>query len=221
MRRAFALFLAATGLSLALAAPAQAQLSPGTSGWSSAPTEAGDAETMRFMRRLGNCIAERKHDLGVAFLASDAGSPAEDAVVSEIFKGNRNVCMGNIVSATMRRAYIRGSVAEWLYKSLADGDRLNLVAAGAREPETVVTMHDFADCYVARDAAAADGLVTQTQLGTEGEKEYVRQMAQNFGPCLPSGREVRIVPTQIRMAIAEALYHAANGDRVQAPKETQ
>ena len=221
MKSALRLFLAAMGMSLALAAPAQAQLSPSTSGYSSAPTEAGEAEAMRFMRRLGSCIAERKHDLGVAFLASEIGSPAEDAVVAELFKGNRNICMGNMISASMQRAYIRGSVAEWLYKSVTEDRRLNAVAAGAHEPEVIVSMHDFADCFVARQPAVADGLVTQTLLGTEGETEYVRQMAQEFGPCLPSGREVRIVPTQIRMAIAEALYHAANGNLVQTPKETQ
>ncbi len=219
MKPALGLFLAAIGL--ALSAPAQAQLSPSTSGHSSAPTEAGEAEAMRFMRRLGSCIAERKHDLGVAFLASEIGSPAEDAVVAELFKGNRNICMGNMIGASMQRAYIRGSVAEWLHKSAADDCRLNAVAAGAREPEVIATMHDFADCFVARQPAMADALAIQTLLGTEGEAEYVRQIAQEFGPCLPSGREVRIVPTQIRMAIAEALYHAANGDRVQAPKETQ
>ncbi|QNE04383.1 hypothetical protein [Croceicoccus marinus] len=221
MKSAFRLCLAAIGMWLVLAAPARAQLSLSTSGYSSAPTEAGEAETMRFMRRLGSCIAERKHDLGVAFLASEIGSPAEDAVVAELFKGNRNICMGNMVSASMRRAYIRGSVAEWLYKSFADDRRLNAVVAGAREPEVVVTMHDFADCFVAREPAMADGLVSQTLLGTEGETDYVREMAQSFGSCLPSGREVRIVPIQIRMAIAEALYHAANGDLVQTPKETQ
>lgn len=221
MKSASALFLTAVGMSLTMSAPARAQLSPGTSGHSSAPTEAGEAEAMRFMRRLGSCIAERKHDLGVAFMASEIGSPEEDAVVAELFKGNRNVCMGNMVSATMQRAYVRGSVAEWLYKSAAGDRRLDAVVAGAREPEMVVSMHDFADCFVARQPSVADGLVTQTLLGTEGETEYVRRMAQSFGPCLPSGREVRIVPTQIRMAIAEALYHAATGDRVQMPKETQ
>lgn len=193
------------------AMPAQAQLSPGTSGFSSAPTAASDAEYWIMMRTLGACLADSKHDQSVAFLASIPGSPAEDAAFETLFHRNTNRCMGNFVSASMRRAHLRGLVAEGLFEQMAEDRRRLGLAADRPAPEAVSSLHDFAACYVAGHQAEAIQFLEETKVGTKGEVAAIRQMAADFGPCLPQGVEVRIVPVNIRMAVAEALYRAANG----------
>ncbi|MDB5695205.1 MAG: hypothetical protein JWN21_748 [Sphingomonas bacterium] len=197
--------LAAT-LAIAAVAPASAQLAPGRSGASDEPRTASEEEFWFFMRELGACLAKTKREQSMAFLATVVDSPQEKRAFDGLIrKGGSNVCMRNMVRATVVRAQVRGVVAEGLYKLQPPG----AVPAAVASDRQIRSIHDFADCYIARNHADARGLLITTKLGTVEESQRVQAMSQQFGVCLPQGRKVPIVPTDIRMALAGALYRAS------------
>lgn len=194
-----------------LAAPAQAQLAPGRSGFSDAPTVAHQSEYWEMMGNLGECLARIKADDAAAFIDTVIDSPAETQAFEALFNRTRNVCMGNFVSAGMLRAHVRGVVAEGLFERIPSERVDAFIAAPPAAPSAIVSLHDFARCYVVAHPQSARRLIEDTRLSTRGETEFVRSIAADFGPCLPAGNEVTIRPTSVRMAIAEALYRAVNG----------
>ena len=194
---------------IAAASAASAQLAPSISGFSDAPTTATEDEYWFFMRELGRCLSRSKPGQSVAFLQTKIATADEkrafDALINR--RGN-NPCMSNMVRATVVRAQVRGSIAEGLYKAQVASASQPAVPPGLSGPATIRSIHDFADCYVATNYSAARSLLDDTKLGTKEENRRVREMAAGFGSCLPAGREVRIVATDIRLALAEALYRA-------------
>ena len=78
-------------------------------------------------------------------------------------------------------------------------------------PDTVVTLHDFARCYVIAHPQEAAALLRKTRVATKDEMAMFRQMAGQFGPCLPEGVTINLKPTTVRFALAEALYRVATG----------
>ena len=202
MRRA----LLPIAVAIALITPAQAQLAPGVSGFSSAPTSASEAEYWTMIRRLGVCLADAKNKESVAFITAAPGSAEEDKAFTALFHRHSNRCMGNFVSASMLRSHVRGSVAEGLL-NLMDEDRVRNPAFSAdHAPENVRSIHEFAYCYVANNPVTAYQFLDQTQIGTKGEVAAIRQMAVDFGPCFPEGVSIEINPINVRVAIAEAYY---------------
>jgi hypothetical protein len=194
-----------------LAVPAHAQLAPGRSGFSDAPTVAHESEYWEMMGNLGECLARIKAEQARAFVESDIDSAAESEAFELLFNRTRNVCLGNFVRAGMLRSHVRGVVAEGLFKRMPAETVANFTAAPPAAPAVVVSLHDFARCYVVSHPATARRLIEETRVATKGETEFVRGIASDFGPCLPQGTEITIRPTSVRMAIAEALYRAASG----------
>lgn len=199
--------IALLAASLCGSAPALAQLSPSTSGFSSAPTSANDEEYFYMLRQLGPCLASNKRDRSIAFLDAAIDSPQEAAAFDALFGDTTNRCMQNFVSATLVRAWVRGVVAEGLFKD-AMRDWPEGTVPAIEEPESIASIHDFARCYVAQDFAAARGLIEETRLGDKSELARMRELAPTFGPCMPQGSQIALKPMNIRMALAEALYHA-------------
>ncbi len=197
-------------LAALIAIPASAQLAPGVSGYSTAPTQASEAEYWIMIRKLGLCLADSKRDQAVAFLATEPGSTEEDEAFDNIFHRYRNRCMGNFINANIIRGHVRGSIAEGLVRLMPEDRVERALAVALSPPEHVASLHDFAECYVANNPLVAREFLLQTKVGTKGELEAVRQMAVNFGPCIPSGAEVRVDPVDVRMAVAEALYRVVH-----------
>ena len=197
---------------LVIGGAASAQLAPGYSGFSDAPTTATEDQYWSFMRELGSCLAQSKGAKSIALMQTKIDSAEEkrafDALIRR--KGS-NVCMRNMVSATVVRAQVRGVVAEGLYKLQPVSAPQAPVPQGLTKPASVRSIHEFADCYVASNYSDARSLLVDTQLGTKGENERVRRMAPGFSNCLPQGQQIRIVPMDIRLALAEALYRASAG----------
>lgn len=194
-------------LLLAIAATAKAQLAPGVSGISDMPTTATEDQYWFFVRELGRCLVRTKRDHSIAFLGAEAGSPAETRAYRALIKQRgANTCMSNMVSAPIIRGQLRGSVAEALYEAHISSAPQQPAPQGLSAPAAVRSIYDFADCYVAGNYMAARRLLADTKLGTAEESRQIRDMASSFGPCLPQGREVRIVPMDARLALAEALY---------------
>lgn len=189
---------------------ASAQLAPGHSGFSDAPRTATEDQYWFFLRELGRCLAQSKRAQSAAFLRAAINSPEEgrafDALISR--RGN-NACMRNMVSAVVVRAHVRGVVAENLYKALPAFASGGSAPPGLAGPNEVGSIHEFADCYVASNYARARSLLAETRLATQEETDRIRMMAPGFGACLPQGRQTRIVPIDIRLALAEALYRAS------------
>jgi hypothetical protein len=196
---------------LAIPGAASAQLASGYSGQSSAPTTANETEYWDMMSQLGNCLAQQKPDQSRAFVDSVIGSKQEDEAFEALFHRRYNNCMGNFVNASMLRAHVRGLVAEGLFETLPDETIDRFVASPPAAPATIVTFHDFARCYVVAHPVPARDLLRRTRVATKDEREFVGAIAGDFGPCLPAGREIKIRPTTVRMAIAEALYRSATG----------
>ncbi|WAT18465.1 hypothetical protein OZN62_02470 [Aurantiacibacter sp. MUD11] len=199
---------------LALAAPAAAQINGSASGFSDAPTQASEAEYWSMLGQMGTCLAEQKTEESTAFLASNIDSSDEDAAFDALFHRSRNGCMGNFVQAGFLRSHVRGVVAEGLFEALPDATVEAFIAAPPTGPEVIASLHDFARCYVVAHPAEARALLRETRVATQGELEFIRTIAADFAPCLPQDREVRLRPTSVRMAIAEAAYHAATGGGV-------
>ena len=162
------------------------------------------------IRKLGVCLADAKKKQSIAFIRSAPGSAEEDKTFAALFHRSSNRCMGNFVSATMLRAHVRGSVAEGLLNLMDDDRKSSGLIAAEAAPETVSSMHDFAYCYVANHPATAYQFLDQTKVGTRGEIDAIRQMADDFGPCLPVGTSIEINPVDVRSAIAEAYYRHVN-----------
>ena len=200
------------------AAPVAAQLKPGTSGSSSAPRDAGSDQYWYLVRSMGDCLAENKTELAVAFLDSEIDSGAEDKAFGKLFGRVRNMCMRNFVSASFRRAHIRGSIAEGLYRQnmrQRGADFIPVVAA----PEAIGSIHDFARCYIVSNFAETRDFLDDTKLNTSGETERLQELASGFQPCLPQDREVKLRPIVVRLALAEAMYHATKVTPLQAARE--
>lgn len=215
MRRALSAFSAlAAATTLCLAIPAQAQLSGPTSGYSSAPVEASEAEYWRMLDQAGSCLANQKTAESEAFVDAVIDSQAESAAFGVLFnrgRNRRNNCMGSFVSATTIRAHVRALVAEGLFERLDDDVIAQFVANPPAPPATVNTLHDFARCYVIAQPINAIELLRRTDVSTRGELEFIQEIAADFGPCMPEGREVSLRATSVRMAIAEAAWRAATG----------
>lgn len=205
-------FWAACILVLSIVAPvtAHAQLAPGNSGFSTAPVEGSQNDYWWLLRELGVCLTKSKTDQVRAFLATEIDTPAEESRFDDLFHKQRNLCMRNFVSLTTVRAHIRGAVAEGMYERIAV-DRPTPLQEAAAWDEPIHDLHDFARCYVASHAARAHSLLADTRMGDDDEVRAVRAMAVDFGPCLPHGIKVQLNPPEVRMALAEALYHAAAG----------
>ena len=188
-----------------VAQPSLAQLSTGASGQSTAPRMAANEEYWRMLRAMGDCLANSKTEKAEAFLDAPIDSPEELRAFRSLFGDTRNRCMRNFVSATMVTSWVRGSVAEGLFRRNDRAGRQ--VPADYPAPETIASLHDFARCYVAGNPDSAKAFLRETKMATSGETERLREMAPGFASCLPAV-EVALDPTDIRMAIAEAMYHA-------------
>lgn len=187
--------------------PVHAQLAPGISGYSGAPIEGSQRDYWYLVRQLGDCMSTSKQDESIHFLTTGPGSRAENAAWDDLFNNGRsnNPCMRNFVSASIVRAHVRGAIAESIFKRrIAEQDARFVPVLS--EPATITTIHDFADCYVASHFDNAQGLLDKTKLSTQGELQFVQEIVSEFPPCLPNYENIRIVPTDIRLALAEALY---------------
>ena len=196
-------------VSAGIASPAQAQLANGISGYSSAPTNASEAEYWQMMGRLGQCLADSKEEQSRAFLATHIDSQQEADAFRALFNRRSNRCMGSFVNASMRRAHVRGVVAEGLFEQLPEETRASLVAEAPEAPAAIANLHDFARCYVSAHPANAMTLLRETRLQTQGELDFIRTISGEFAECLPQGRDVQLRPINVRLAFAEALYQAA------------
>ena len=198
--------LAISCLLFSVPAPAVAQLGTGVSGYSSAPLEGSNRDYWYMIRQLGYCLPVRKSEESLAFLATEPGSREESKAWKKLFSSRvRNPCMQNFVRASIVRGHVRGSIAEALFlRKMKSGKPI--ASFNTKSPVVVNNIYDFGQCYVANHFKKAHAMLSETKVATKGELQFVKEIAVDFGPCLPAGRDVRVDPTNVRYALAEALY---------------
>ncbi|MEE4210157.1 MAG: hypothetical protein V2I43_12920 [Parvularcula sp.] len=184
-----------------------AQLAPGYSGYSSAPVEGSEADYWFLVRQVGDCLVRQKPERAAALLRAEIDSGREASAFSNLFGRSYNSCMQNFVSASFLRSHIRGSIAEAFVRDRVRST-FNQSVLNFTSPETIASLHDFARCYIIRHSETAFALLEETKLSTEGELQFVTEMSEEFGSCLPRDRQVTLQANDVRMALAEALYHA-------------
>ncbi|WP_133365438.1 hypothetical protein [Qipengyuania sediminis] len=205
------MLLSAAAAAMSSAMPARAQLASGYSGQSDAPRPGVPDDYWYLLRQIGPCVAESKTEAARGFLAAAPGTADEKRAFDRLFGRKSNACMRNFVSATFVRAHVRGAIAEGLYERATAAGAVPRPGADADlDRAKIRTLHDFGRCYIAGNGGHATALLKDTQLGSREEANAVMQLAAGFESCFPVGRKVRIDATEVRMALAEALYHSVN-----------
>ncbi|RVT43940.1 hypothetical protein [Sphingobium algorifonticola] len=168
--------------------------------------------TESHLRRFAQCVVRGQPALANALLAAEADSPQETAMFRKI-AASRNRCLGKGRLAMKNRA-MRGALAEQMYLQAYPDP----VRAPARpdapvrtSPDSTKAYHDYGNCVVTRDPAAADA-VLRAKPGSVEEKQTYQQTAAALSSCL-SGDDaaLRIDRLTMRGYLAEALYRHRRG----------
>jgi len=192
---------------LAFPAIAAAQIKPTASGTSSSPIQATTEEYWWIIGEMGRCLASSKTQDATAFMATQIGSAEEGWAFRALINRRHNSCMRNFIRLSFPRAHMRGAIAEGLYWR-ALGDRTTAPAFRPVDRVGVTNIHEFASCYIVQNGASAHSLLSESKVGTSKERQIIQQLAPGFGACISEGATISIDPPQVRLAIAEAAYHA-------------
>ena len=191
---------------------AQAQLSPGTSGFSDQARTLANDDSLRAIRDLGNCLARTKIALARAFVSTTPGTSAEVAA-SRALIGKNTACLSLASRARMPIWLLRGVVTEALYKNQQPtalpkvGTPLPAtLSAQAGQSEPYALLADFSRCFAATHPDELHYLLTQTRIGTKEERAAFTGVQETFGSCLPARVKLGFDPMDIRFALAEAAY---------------
>jgi hypothetical protein len=206
-------FAAAAGLP---AATSHAQLAPSYSGISSEP-RAGTSEEFWFsVSSLGNCIARLKTDQSRALLGTAPASPAEAKAIRAML-GRTTGCLQYASRMVAPSDLIRGAIVEGLYKrdvrvppaaiDVPRPPRMDPQAGAAIKPYRVLA--DFARCFASKHPDRVHRMITQTYLGTDKAHAAINALEPDAPECLPPNMKIQFEPTEIRLALVEALYRRA------------
>lgn len=205
----------AAGLALALAMTASlagqagAQLAPGRSGISTV-LYMGAEEAMKELAMFGRCYGRNQRKQALSLIVTSPGSREEAQTYRRLFGGESQPCLtpGTTLSAPLE--YIRGAIAEGLFRSgEAVPAEYRLAAPGPGEARN---LGDIARCYAAAHVAEAHAVLA-TRVGSRAEYEAVSGVMEGFEACIPPGGRIRADATVIRFRLAEAMYRLG----VQAP----
>lgn len=192
---------------LAFPAISAAQIKPTASGTSSSPVQATTEEYWWIIGEMGRCLANSKTQDATLFMATKIGSSEEGKAFRALINRRHNSCMRDFVRLSFPRAHMRGAIAEGLYWR-ALGDRASAPSFKPIDRVGVTSIHDFARCYIVRNSDSAHSLLSESKVGTRKERQMIQQLAPDFGACISEGATISIDPPQVRLAIAEAAYHA-------------
>lgn len=192
---------------LAFPAIAAAQIKPTASGTSSSPIQATTEEYWWIIGEMGRCLARSKTQDATAFMVTQIGSVEEGRAFRALINRRHNSCMRNFIRLSFPRAHMRGAIAEGLYWR-ALGDRTTAPSFRPVDRVGVTSIHNFASCYIVRNGDSAHSLLSESKVGTRKERQMIQQFAPDFAACISEGTTISIDPPQVRLAIAEAAYHA-------------
>ena len=161
-------------------------------------------EAMRTLAAWGDCYAGHNTDRALTLIATHPGSREEAGTMRRLLSHNQG-CLGGGDEMRMPIIYVRGAIAEGLYKRGVPlpAELTQTVPA----PGTARTLSEASRCYIAGHRDQVQNLIEHTAPGSESEFEVLSAMADDFFRCLPEAvRGVRLHPTQVRFRLAEALW---------------
>jgi hypothetical protein len=193
----------ATAALLAVSGPAEAQLAPGRSGFSSTSTLSGP-EVWDAIWSFGRCYAREYRPTAFELLATRPGSAEENAVLARMFHGEVG-CLGDVSFLSTPMRFLRGAIAEGLIRERTPIPA-NLIVAAPADASSVRSMSDAARCYVATHRAEVRGLIDTTRPGSSGELAAINRIGPDFLNCVPpAARHTQFNATDLRFHLVEAL----------------
>ena len=218
MRSLVGRLAAACALASATFAPvAHAQVASGHSG-SPGPRAGVPEEFWWALRQMGECFAKTKAEHAKELLATEPRSQAEANAASSLL-GRYTVCLRHGNRIRLTTDVLRGAVAEALYKkefSAAPPPVLGSAVSGMSEVASAGghrLLTSFARCYASIQPESVHRLLTTTKLGGKQERAELSTMKPDFARCLPPNSAFNFHPSDVRLAMAEALYRRSSALR--------
>jgi hypothetical protein len=87
---------------------------------------------------------------------------------------------------------------------------LKIHPAGARIDQVSLARDDYGHCVATRKWAASRDLLL-SKAGSPQEKAAIKQLLPVLGPCLTAGSTLQLTPANIRLMLAQPVYHLAKG----------
>lgn len=203
MRIYYIVGLAALGM---VASAASAQISHGASG-SSTMFYLSNEEGLKEVVGFGDCYAKEQPEKAFRLIATRPASREEALTYKSLFRKYYQSCLGDVTRLSADLALIRGAIAQGLFK------RKVPVPAGLMQPVPAVTevrnVSDAARCYVASRREEAQRVVAETKVGSRDEHDAIVKLMPDFFKCVPSGANVEVSATLVRLRLAEALLRTA------------
>lgn len=191
----------ALGLVALAAGSAQAQVASSRSGNSSL-RYFGSETAMSELAGFGRCYAKERRKQALSLLAAPPTSRQEIEIYKGLFSGDNLSCLTPGTTLNVPPAYVRGAIAEGLFRAGTGVTEDMILPAPARTE--VTSLSDAARCYAARHPVEARALLG-TKPASKQEFETVSALMDEFELCLPDGIQINFDATTIRYRVAEAL----------------
>lgn len=219
----------AMSVSLAMAAPASAQMDP------AAPTgtrikqkaEAVDSDLARkIQRKFAQCVYRSRTENAERLLRSsdylNIDADAFDQSWDELQRSLRmESCLEKAsgrfrgLGMTYSLAGLRAMLTEAAYLDnydrplvITEGDEEILTTRSFVEAEDINStkiLAGFADCVVYSAPVEADALV-RAEPGSEEENAAIQAIIPHLGPCMPNGNEISLSVASVRSIVADGLW---------------
>lgn len=205
-RRSAFLGLAALAAAAGVAQAASAQIAPTRSG-SSTMTYLSSEEGMIGLMEFGRCYARHERPKALRLIATDPSSSAEVQTYMALFRKGNQGCLGDIIQLNADLPFVRGAIAEGLYRSnvALPPELIQSVPA----PADVRNLSGAARCYAATHPNEVKALLADTRPGGRKEYDSVSKMLPDFFKCVPGDAKFNFSATVIRFRLAEALLRTA------------
>lgn len=205
IRGALSAILLPLTLVTGMAGAAHGQLGTGQSG-SSTLEYMDRAEGMRELVSFGRCYGRNLRAQSLSLLATRPTSREEAETYRRLFRGDNLSCLtaGTTMSAPL--AYVRGAIAEGVYRSGMGVPASHLLPAPT--VDQVRNLSDAARCYAAGHREQVLALLPLTP-GSRQEYEAVSALIREFLACMPAGARLNGSATLLRYRLVEGLLRLA------------
>ena len=169
---------------------------------------------------IAACVVDNDAADVRVLLKTVPGSPAEAAAakpVMQYYGGcNDNKAMGGAIAWRERAEIANAALIKRIGKRSPDvsaagqpGWALDIgkgKVAGADYDAVAVGTRMLGDCVVrAAPQAAAD--LARSETASAAERAAIDQLSTVLAPCIPAGQNIRVKRTELRLIVAEPLYH--------------
>ena len=193
---------------------------------------AGEKDGPRALAIVADCLVDRHPALAAKWLGMLPGTSEERALLNGISDDLGNcMAMDRLLvldnkSVGFRAIALRIPVATALAtRSLAKlplsfapnaaaqpwfEARLKAHPAGAKIDQVSLARDDYGHCIATRNWAGSRDLLLSVPGGPR-EKEAIKRLMPVLGPCLTAGSTLQASPANIRLVLAQPVYHLAAG----------